>query len=111
MTVTPTVVTATNHGNGNPAILDSTTPTALCVGLAQAWPGHERQVFGQPLLGQGELKTLPGGQIVRDYAGLAAKTLPSTWLEEGQTLGTEAIVREGYDFNQSHTVRMEWRQR
>jgi hypothetical protein len=109
--VMPTVVSATNHNIGGSAISDWADGTVVNVGLAQAGPGHDRQVFGPPLVGQGERKKLPGGQNGRDYAGLASKTIPGTWMEQGKTLGTEAIIREGTDSDASHTVSMEWRQR
>ena len=109
--VMPRVASATNHTIGGPAIRDWTNTAQVTVGLAKAGPGKDRREFGPLLAGQGELKTLPGGEIVRDYADLASKTLPSTWLEDVQTLGTEAIIREGVDSDAGHTVRMEWRQR
>jgi hypothetical protein len=110
--VNPLVASATNHTIGGPATLDWNNGAIVNVGLAKAGEGLERQLFGPALVGMGESKKLPGQGIIHDYAGLASKTLPGSWLGGGETLGTEAIIREGIDTSAAgHTVSMEWRQR
>jgi len=108
--VTPTVLTATNHTLGGDAIRDWTNEIVVNVGLGRAGPGDDRLLFGPELVGQGRLIALGPGGKVRDYTGLASKTSPGDW-DEGPTLGTEAVIREGIDSTATQLISMQWRRR
>jgi autotransporter-associated beta strand protein len=104
--IVPAVAWAVCHNRPDDAIRDWQSPVVVHVGKASAGSGNDRAAFGPAMMGQGQ-PSRPG----RDYAGLASKTMASPWHQDGRTLGTEAIIREGRDTSGLHTVSMEWRQR